>query len=127
MYLHVNGMPPKLARVMPVTLAHVAQTYVVITNVQSACTYSQGIHAPPRHGLLTLYCTAKMKQVEHLPAQSSLKTIKEPLHTIVLHPFDLGNIIARYILGRWSRQNRQSLLKAQFFCLRLVLVCRILG
>lgn len=32
-----------------VTLAHAAQTYVVLTNVQSACTPSYGIYTPLLH------------------------------------------------------------------------------
>lgn len=41
--------PHKSDALPTVTLAHAAQTYVVLTNVQSACTPSYGIYTPLLH------------------------------------------------------------------------------
>ena len=70
-HTHKWDAMPADSSVMPVTLAHAAQTYVVLTNVQSACRPSYGIHTPLTWLTNLIYCTAGMKLSEHLSARSS--------------------------------------------------------
>lgn len=98
---------------MPVTLAHAAQTYVVLTNVQSACTPTYGILTHLLHGWRTLRTVQLEWNYRNICLPGAVpyrcKKNQHSLTYILLTPVTLPprqrQTLSMHIAGRQSRQS----------------------